>query len=115
MAAPNRRFANERHPLLKIAAAVVALATFASIWTAFSSAYASDSAANADPESFAAVTSIDTASPPTGAVTESAATPSPTPSSSSAAGSAPPPTVAPSTGSQGNSPVAPVQRRSRGS
>jgi hypothetical protein len=115
MAAPNRRFANERHPFLKVAAAVVALATFASIWTAFSSAYASDSAANADPESFVAVSAVDSTAQPPVTANETPAAGSATPSAASSAGSAPPPTVAPSTGSQRGSSIAPVQRRSRGS
>lgn len=102
MAAPNRRFASERHPLVKIAAAVVALATFASIWTVFSSAYASDSAANT------------TAQPPAG-VNITPAAGAATSSASPGAGSAPPLAVTPSPGSQGNGPLAPVQRRSRGS
>jgi hypothetical protein len=123
MASPNRRFAAERHPGIKLGAAIAACATFISIWAGFSATHRATGveaespalAAAPDPQTTAPSAAATTATPAPAArqsTVAPAATPTPATSGSS---TTPAPTPTATTGGTTRAPVAPVQRRSRGS
>lgn len=120
MASPNRRFAAERHPGIKLGAAVAACATFISIWAGFSATHRATGveaespalAAAPDPQTTAPSTTTTPAPVARQSTVAPAATPTPATSGSS---TTPAPTPTATTGGTTRAPVAPVQRRSRGS
>jgi len=124
MSSAPRRFAAERHPLLKLGAAVAAFATFAAVWGGFALATDASGSQPAASPALAAPAANPTA--PSAARTlvpnapPSPRTPVPDAPPSSDGGAPPPPATPTPTVTSGSAPstrpgTVPVQRRSRGS
>lgn len=115
MASNRRRFAQERHPGLKLIAIGVSVAAFATTWGLFAATFDQSVAARPAGVAIAGAAAASATAPPVLAA-GSAVAGSPVAPAPSAAAPTPTPTViSPSSGTARPGQVAPVQRRSRGS